>query len=109
MMAVLGAAALSARADDAKGSNAKANWKLYCAMCHGPKGRGNTPAGRLLGAPDYRDPKVQASFTDEAAFQDIKDGIQKDGRRKMKPFASELTDQDIRDLVQYIRSFKRAK
>jgi cytochrome c553 len=109
IMAILGAAAATAQADGAKADNAKANWKVYCAMCHGPKGKGDTPAGKLLGAPNYRDPKVQASFTDEAAFQAIKNGIEKDGRKKMKSFASELTDQDIHDLVQYIRSFNRGK
>jgi cytochrome c553 len=89
--------------------NSKVNWQMYCAMCHGAAGMGDTPAGRMLGAPDYTDPKVQASFTDAKAFKDIKKGLQIDGRRKMKSFAGELTDLDIRELVQYIRSFNKAK
>jgi cytochrome c553 len=91
----------------AEPDNSKANWSVDCAMCHGHQGRGDTPAGRMLGAPDYRDPKTQASFTDEQAFNAIKNGLRKDGRRKMKAFGGDLTDQDIRELVQYIRSFKR--
>jgi cytochrome c553 len=106
---LVGVAILAAAAASARAGNAKVNWKMDCAMCHGKKGQGNTPAGRMLGAPNYRDAKVQASFTDEQAFKDIKDGIQKDGRMKMKSFAGELTDQDIRELVQYVRSFKKGK
>jgi cytochrome c553 len=103
-VAILAATVATARAD-----NAKVNWQMYCAMCHGKKGQGNTPAGRMLGAPNYRDPKVQAALTDEKAFRAIKDGLQKDGRMKMKSFGGELTDQDIRDLAQYLRSFKKGK
>ena len=106
---VLAVAILTATVATARADNAKVNWRMYCAMCHGKKGQGNTPAGRMLGAPNYRDAKVQASFTDEDAFKSIKEGIQKDGRMKMKSFGSELTDQDIRELVQYLRSFKKGK
>jgi len=102
-MAVLGAA-LPAWAD-----NAKINWQMHCAMCHGKKGQANTPAGRMLGALNLQEAKVQASFTDEEAFKAIKEGVVKDDRRKMKSFASELTDQDIRDLVKYLRTFNKRK
>ena len=97
-------AALIARAD-----NSKANWQMHCAMCHGKKGQANTPAGKMLGAANLQDAKVQASFTDEQAVKAIKEGIEKDGRRKMKSFAAELTDKDIRELVNYLRTFKRGK
>jgi cytochrome c553 len=102
-VALLGAVGV-ARAD-----NSKVNWQMHCAMCHGKQGQANTPAGRMLGAPDLRQAKVQASFTDEAAFKAIKEGIEKDGRRKMKSFAGELTDKDIRELVGYLRTFKKGK
>jgi cytochrome c553 len=97
-------AAVAAQAD-----NAKVNWQMHCAMCHGKKGRANTPAGRMLGAPDLSEAKTQASFTDEQAFKAIKEGIEKDGRRKMKSYAGELTDKDIRELVNYLRTFKKGK
>jgi len=97
-------AVLSAQAD-----NAKINWKMHCAMCHGKNGQANTPAGRHLGAPNLQEAKAQASFTDEEAFNAIKKGIVKEGRMKMKSYASELTDQDIRDLVKYLRTFKQSK
>jgi cytochrome c553 len=102
-IALLGAAVV-ARAD-----NAKVNWQMHCAMCHGKKGQANTPAGRMLGAPDLSQAKVQASFTDEQAFKAIKEGVEKDDRRRMKSFAGELTDTDIRELVNYLRTFKKGK
>ena len=102
-IAVFGAA-LTAQAD-----NSEAHWITYCAMCHGRTGKGNTPAGKILGAPNLQSPKVQASFTDEQAFKAIKEGIVKDDRRKMKAFSSELTDRDTRDLVKYIRALKKAE
>ena len=97
-------AVLTAQAD-----NAKVNWQMHCAMCHGKKGQANTPAGKHLGAPNFQQAKAQASFTDEEAFNAIKKGIEKDGRMKMKSYAGELTDQDMRDLVKYLRAFKKGK
>jgi cytochrome c553 len=98
------AAVMTARAD-----NAKVNWDMYCAKCHGKSGQANTPAGKYLGASNFRDAKVQASFTDDQAFKAIKEGLVVDDRRKMKSYAGELTDQDIRDLVKYLRAFKKGK
>ncbi len=97
-------AALIARAD-----NAKATWDKDCAMCHGKDGRGSTPAGKHLGAPDFEDAKVQKSFTDEQAVKDIQDGIVKDGHRKMKAYKDQLSDTDIHELVKYLRAFKKEK
>jgi len=91
----------------ARADNAKVNWRMECAECHGKNGRGNTPAGRMLHVPDYRKANEQAKFTDEEAFKAIKDGIVEDGRRRMKAFGDRFTDKDIKELVQYMRSFKK--
>lgn len=108
-VSLLVAAFLATTMNAAPPDNSKLNWTMDCAMCHGAKGKGNTGMGRYLGAPNYQDPKVQASFTDEQAFKAIKEGKQVDGRMKMKPFASELTDLDIRELVAYLRAFNKGK
>jgi cytochrome c553 len=108
-MAILFALALSSTTLVAQANNSKANWLMHCAMCHGKKGQANTPAGKMLGAPNFTEPKVQASFTDEQAFKAVKEGIEKDGRRKMKSYANELTDKDIHELVAYLRTFKKGK
>jgi mono/diheme cytochrome c family protein len=102
-IAFLGAA-LAAQAD-----TAKENWQANCAVCHGKEGEGNTGMGRYLGVADFQSPKVQASFTDEQAVKAIKEGIVKDGKTKMKSFGAKLSDQEIKELVKYVRAFKKGK
>jgi hypothetical protein len=58
-------------------------------MCQGKKCQANTPAGRMFGSP----------FTDEPASRAIREGIEEDGRRRMKSFAGELTDKDNQELA----------
>jgi mono/diheme cytochrome c family protein len=76
-----------------------------CAKCHGEDGKGQTKMGQKLGARDYTDATVQASFTDEQAFKSIKEGMKKDDKTLMKP--SELPDDDIKAAVAYLRTFKK--
>lgn len=88
-------------------ADAEANWKKNCASCHGQDGKGQTMMGKKLGAKDYTDPKVQDSFTDEEAFKATKEGIEKNGKSVMKPYAGKLTDEEIKELVAHIRAFKK--
>ena len=76
-----------------------------CAKCHGADGKGATKMGQKLGARDYTDAAVQASFTDAQAFKSIKDGMKKDDKTLMKP--SDLSDDDIKASVTYLRTFKK--
>ncbi len=80
----------------------KANWTKYCAKCHGEDGKGQTAMGKRTKAKDYTDPKVQASFTDQEAFR-----ITKEGKNRMRGYAELLSDQEIKDLVVYVRKFKK--
>ncbi len=100
--ATLAVTALSARAADAK-----ALYEKDCAKCHGADGKGDTKMGKRLGAKDYTDPKVQAEMKDAAAFKAIKEGVKdKDGKALMKP-AENLSDDDIKALVAFMRTFKK--
>jgi mono/diheme cytochrome c family protein len=85
----------------------KANWDTHCAQCHGKDGRADTKMGKLLGAKDLTDPKVQASFSNAQATAAIKDGVKTNGRQTMKPFAGKLSDDDIKALVAYVRTLKK--
>jgi len=76
-----------------------------CAKCHGDDGKGATKMGVKLGARDYTDAAVQASFTDEQGFKSIKEGMKKDDKTLMKP--SELADDDIKASVAYLRTLKK--
>ena len=101
-VALLAVAALSARAADSK--------ELYekkCGNCHGTDGKGQTKMGQKLGIKDMTDAKVQAELKDDAAIKAIKEGIKdKDGKTLMKP-AEGLSDDDVKALVQQVRSFKK--
>ena len=55
---------------------------------------------------DMTDAKVQAAFTDEKAFKAIKEGIKDGDKTRMKP-AEDMSDDDIKALVAYVRAFKK--
>jgi mono/diheme cytochrome c family protein len=99
--------AIIASAGVSFGADASANWNANCASCHGKDGSGSTMMGKKLAVKDYRDAKVQASFSDAEAARAIKEGVKENGKEKMKPFGSKLSDADIKALVAYIRSFKK--
>lgn len=96
------AAVISSPAADAKDIYAKS-----CAKCHGKEGKGDTKMGQKSGCKDYSDPKVQAELKDAEAFKAIKEGLKdKKGKQAMKP-AEDLSDAEIKELVAYMRSFKK--
>jgi mono/diheme cytochrome c family protein len=88
-------------------ADAAGNWNQYCASCHGKDGSGSTMMGKKLAVKDYRDAKVQAAFSDAEMARAIKEGVKENGKEKMKPFGSKLSEADIKALVAYIRSFKK--
>ena len=104
MTAMFGlAAALSA-----KGAEAKENWDTICAKCHGAEGKGDTKMGAKLGCKDMSDAKVQADIKDDAAFKALKDGLKSaDDKTLMKPFGEQLSDDEIKALVAYVRTLKK--
>jgi cytochrome c6 len=82
------------------------NWDNSCASCHGADGKGQTKTGKKLKIKDYTDAKVQAELKDEEMSKAIADGVKADGKEKMKAFKEELSADEIKDLVAYIRKFK---
>ena len=101
-IAAMIAAALSARAEEAK-----AIYENSCAKCHGTDGKGQTKMGQKLNIKDFSDAKVQASFTDEQAFKALKEGLKDaDDKTRMKPVEN-LSDDDIKALVKYFRTLKQ--
>ena len=73
-------------------------YKSKCAVCHGESGKGDTPAGKSMGAPD---------LTKSAAKSDaeLKAVIEK-GKNKMPAYGKSLKPQEIDGLVAYIKSLK---
>lgn len=91
----------------AQAEDAKALYEKNCTKCHGPDGKGKTKMGEKLGIKDYTDAKVQEELKDADATKAIKEGLKdKEGKVLMKP-AEGLSDDDIKGLVAYMRSFKK--
>ncbi|MGC9942685.1 MAG: c-type cytochrome [Verrucomicrobiota bacterium] len=99
-----GALCWSAAADDTTQL-----WRMNCASCHGKDGTGQTMMGRRLQMKDLTDLKVQASFTDAEATKTIKEGVTDNGTVKMKAVGDKFSDDQIKELVAQVRSFKPAK
>lgn len=76
-----------------------------CSLCHGTYGRRPTQMGRSLypPAPPLDSSEVQ-SWTNRELFWIIKHGIRNTG---MPGFAQIYSDQEIWELVDYIRSLKK--
>lgn len=87
-------------------ADAKAVYEQQCAKCHGADGKGQTVMGKKLGCKDYTNAKVQEELKDEAATKAIKEGYKVDGKTVMKAYNS-LSDDEIKGLVAYMRSFKQ--
>ena len=101
-LGLLMAGAVSLRAADAKDI-----FEKDCAKCHGIDGKGKTKMGEKLGVKDYTDAKVQADMKDAEMTKAIKEGVKdKEEKTKMKAF-SDLTDEEIKGLVAYVRAFKK--
>jgi len=73
-----------------------------CASCHAKDGTGNTVMGKKTKARDYTDAKVQASFTDAEALKVILEG-----KDKMKGYKDKVTEAEAKELVKYVRAFKK--
>jgi cytochrome c6 len=82
------------------------NWDNLCASCHGVDGKAQTKTGKKLKLRDYTDAKVQAELKDEDMIKATADGVIVDGKEKMKGYKTEISAEEIKDLVAYIRKFK---
>jgi mono/diheme cytochrome c family protein len=87
-------AARPALADDVE-----ALYKSKCQVCHGPDGKGSA-VGQKIGVKDFHSPEV-AKQSDEDLFN-----ATKQGKGKMTPYDKKLTDDQIKQLIKYIRSMK---
>ena len=94
--------AVSLRAADAKDTYDA----QHCAMCHGADGKGKTRMGGKLGVKDWTDAKVQEGLKDADMIKVIKEGAKQDDETKMKAY-SDLSDDEVKALVAYIRAFKK--
>ena len=95
------ATALMIAAPAAYGDGA-ANYATKCASCHGADGKGQTTMGKKQKAKDYTTAEGQ-KWTDEEGVKAILEG-----KEKMKGYKDKgITEADAKDLVKFIRAFKK--
>jgi len=75
-------------------------YKQKCASCHGPDGKGETPAGKAMKVRNFGDPAVVAMSDDELA------SVITNGKGKMPKYAS-LKPEQVKALVEYCRSLAK--
>jgi mono/diheme cytochrome c family protein len=73
-------------------------FKAKCVLCHGADGRGDTPLGKQLQAANLRSKDVQKRTNAE-----LHKAVH-DGSANMPPFAEQLSDQEIDQVVKYVRT-----
>jgi cytochrome c oxidase cbb3-type subunit III len=93
--------------DAAKG---KQKYQELCAACHGQSGKGDGPTAAALPVKprDHTDAAYMGKLTDQQIFTTIKQGGEAVGKSPIMPkWGGILNDQQIDDLVGYIRTLSR--
>jgi mono/diheme cytochrome c family protein len=75
-------------------------YKAKCALCHGANGSGDTPSGKSMKVKDLRSDSVQKQ-TDLELTKVISGG-----KGKMPPYGKQLSNDDIKALIGFIRTLK---
>lgn len=82
----------------------------YCAECHGANGHGSWRAVLFLLRPgDLGDPGTLAPLPDDYLFGLVKEGGAPIGKPGMPAFGYHLSDEQIRELVRYLRTLSRRR
>jgi len=90
--------------------NAKAGRQIHvsnCQRCHGPQGKGDGPAGKLLKTKpaDWTNKQKMSGLSDDHIYKIIWGGGGLVGKSTLMPaFKDKLSDQQIRDVRAFIRS-----
>jgi len=99
---ILGAAVLAASgifSDPARPDDkTAATYKQKCASCHGPDGRGETPAGKAMKVRSFASPETAKMSDDELAV------VIEKGRGKMPKYGASMKAEEIRAMVAYLRT-----
>lgn len=107
LLLIVMAALVSFAAEKGDPKAGKAKYDALCTSCHGMKGKGDGPAGAALPVKpqDQTDGKSMNALADEYLFDIIGKGGAGKGKSPLMPaWAGKLSDQDIWNLVAYIRS-----
>ena|SRR5579864_1730828 len=79
------------------------NYKKNCVLCHGSDGSGRTPLGKDLEVGDLRSTNVRRMS--DAQLRQLVNG----GRGKMPGYSSQLNNEEIDQVIKYVRAFGKTK
>jgi len=84
-----------------------ADYQMYCASCHGQTGAGDGPVAPTLPVQPakHNDGNYMNKLDDAYLFKVISEGGPSVGKSElMAPWGGSLSDQQIRNVIAYIRS-----
>ena len=86
--------------------NPKEIFQSVCSTCHGPKGKGDGPAGMAFNPhpADFTDPAFWKTHTDSVMIHSITDG-----KGNMPPFGGTYDPATVKALVAYIHQLSGLK
>ena len=82
-------------------------YRKNCASCHGIKAEGGSGNDLIPASPDLTDDVWDHGSSDAAIFSDIKNGVPPDFN--MTPWKDQLKDDEIWNVVNYLRSIAKKK
>jgi len=82
-------------------------YRKSCAPCHGIKAEGGSGNDLIPASPDLTDAMWDHGSTDGAIFDNIKNGVAPDFN--MTPWKDQLKDDEIWNVVNYLRSIAKTK
>jgi mono/diheme cytochrome c family protein len=85
----------------------KSTYQRNCASCHGTSGQGGPGNDLIPAAPSLVDDKWDHGSTDGEIFDNIKNGVAPDFN--MVPWKDKLQDEEIWNVVNYLRSIAKKK
>ncbi len=88
------------------------NYRTYCMQCHGLEGNGKGVNIRDMSVQprDHTDAKSMSARSDDTLFKVIKEGGPSiDKSILMPPWGDTLSDEEIRDMVQHLRTLCKCK
>ncbi|MEE8243187.1 MAG: cytochrome c [candidate division NC10 bacterium] len=113
---VVGILAVSTSSEAAQKGNLQQGKELYveyCLQCHGGRGEGWGWSNKIPPPPvpirDLSDPKLMKELSDQYLFDIIKGGGEVVGKTRLMPPAGRvISDEEIWDVVAYLRSLTRS-
>jgi mono/diheme cytochrome c family protein len=99
---------IPAFADESTEAKVRDNYQSYCRKCHGDQGKGDGPGAAMLNPKprDFADCANMQKRSDDELFKVISEGGESIGMSAdMQPWGGTMSDDEIRQLIKFVRSF----